>query len=143
MIISNNLEKAKQEIKNSKEKPLIVKSQNEVFNRKILEYGNFSSLLLNYHRSRDGLKSLDSDINHVLAKIAKKNNVSFAYILEELRSLEKKDRAIFLSRIRQNIKICRKSGAKIKLFGIKDSKDAFSLMLSLGSSTNQAKEAIA
>jgi len=41
MISTNNIEQAKRLIKNSKEKPILVKAQDDHFNRKILEYGKF------------------------------------------------------------------------------------------------------
>ena len=45
LINESNLEKAKRLIKSQKNKPIMVKAQNNEFNRKILEYCNFDILL--------------------------------------------------------------------------------------------------
>jgi hypothetical protein len=42
----------------------------------------------------------------------------------------------------QNIKLCKKAGIELKVFGKYDKKDAFSLLLTLGASTSQAKKAV-
>ena len=144
MISTNNLEQAKKEIKNAKEKQIIVKAQSLEFNRKILEYGQFNILLSieSSARQKSHQRTFDSGFNHVLAKIAAKNNISIGIDLKELRSLSKEQKALALAKIRQNIKICRKAKAKISLLNAKDKKDAFSLLLSLGASTQQANQAI-
>ncbi len=137
-----NIESVKNQIKTYKEKQIIVNAQNDDFNRKILEYGKFNVLLLSSSfllKKKDKLKHLDSGFNHVLGKIATKNKISIGFDLNELRSKNKKEKAIILSKIIQNIKICRKTKTKIVLFNHKDEKDSFSLMISLGSSTQQAK----
>ena len=146
LITTNNLEQAKKEIKKtiSENKELIiVKAQNPEFNRKILEYGNFN-ILLNPHFSqdKDKLKYPDSGINHVSAKIATKNKIAIGIDLNEIKNLEKKEKAQILAKIKQNIKICRKAKTKIKLLNYKDQRNAFSLLISLGASTQQAKDAI-
>jgi len=146
MIDTNNIETARKQIKFEK-KPIIVKAKDNIFNRKMLEYGKFDILLSpeagkDRKQQKDGLKQLDSGINHVLAKIACKNNISIGIDFEELNSLDKKEKAIRLSRIKQNISVCRKAKTKIKALNYKDKRDAFSLLLTLGASTAQAKEAI-
>ncbi len=130
MIHTSNIEKAKKEIRNCMEMPIIVKAQGGEFNRKILEYGNFDILLL------------DSGLNHVLARIAARNKVAIGIDLNELRKLEKKAKATTLGKIVQNIKICRKAKAKFVTLNYKDKRDASSFLISLGISTRQAKEAI-
>ena len=144
MINTLNLEKAKNLIKQSKEKTIIVKAQNIEFNRKILEYGKFNILLSieNNPEEYKSKKNLDSGLNHVLAKIAAKKNISIGIDMEEIKNLEKKEKAIRLSKIIQNIKICRKAKTKIKLLNFKDKRTAFSFIISLGSSNQQANEAI-
>ncbi len=142
IINDSNLEKVKSFIKTSKEKPLIVKAQNDEFNRKILEYGHFDILLGVEKGSRQrSLRQVDSGFNHVLAAIAAKNKVAIGLDIEELANLPKEEKARKIERIIQNIKICKKAGTKIKILNFKDKKDAFSFLLSLGASTQQAKEA--
>jgi|SRR3989344_1929847 len=143
MINTTNLEQAKKQIKQEKS-PIMIKAQDPEFNRKVLEYGRFNILLFPESNvvKKDKPKQLDSGLNHVLAEIATKNKVRIGIDLKDLRSMERKEKAIQLARIRQNIKICRKAKTKLALKNIKDKKDAFSLLLTLGASTQQAKEAI-
>jgi len=142
MISTTNLEQAKKLINKSKEKPLIIQAQSDIFNRKILEYGKFDILLSpETGNRRDKIKSLDSGLNHVLAKIATKNKIAMGIDLENISKLDKKDKAIRIARIKQNIAVCKKAKTKIKLLNYKDKKDSFSFLLSLGASTQQAKQA--
>jgi ribonuclease P/MRP protein subunit RPP1 len=142
MIETQNIEEAKQLIKNEK-KPIIVKAQNDNFNRKMLEYGKFDALVsVEMGEKKRKLRKTDSGFNHVLAAIAAKNKVALGVDFEELRKLEKKEKAEVLARIIQNLKICRKAGVKTKIINAKDKRDAFSFFISLGASTKQAREAI-
>ena len=146
MIITiSNLQQAKNQIYIAKEKPIIVKAQNVEFNRKILEYGKFQILLspeLSQDVKKDGLKQINSGLNHVLAGIAAKNNIAIGIDLQSLSQREKKQKAILMPKIKQNIKLCRKANCKLVLLNYKDKKDAFSFLISLEASTKQAKEAI-
>ena len=143
MINATNIEQAKGLIKSSKEKPIIVQAQNDDFNRKILEYGKFDILLSpEVGKRKRTLRNIDSGFNHVLAKIAEKNNVAIGINLAEISKLAKEEKAKRLERLIQNIKTCRKAGTKITLLNYKDKKDAFSFLISLGASTSQAKEAL-
>ena len=140
MINTQNIETAKKEIKLSK-KPIIIKAQDENFNRKILEYGKFEVLLftpelLNF---KDKPKQLDSALNHVLALLATKNKVAIGMDLETLRNLQKKEKARILAKLRQNIKICRKAKTSIAFL---NSRDQSNFLLSLGASTQQVKAAL-
>ena len=56
--------------------------------------------------------------------------------------LTKKEKAERLSRIRQNISLCRKAKVSIKILFSKKVREAKSLLLTLGASTKQTKEAI-
>ena len=142
MINTSNLEQAKKLIKTEK-KPIIVKAQGLEFNKRILEYGNFNILLsIESSEKSDSLRQLESGLNHILAKIAAKDKISIGIDLDEILKLDKKEKAIKLGRIKQNIKICRKAKAKLKILNFKDKYNAFYFLLSLGASTQQAKEAI-
>lgn len=142
MINTKNLEQAKKEIKNSKS-PIIVQAQDDNFNRKILEHGKFNVLLSPEKGNRKNkLRQIDSGLNHVIAKIATKNKVSIGIDIVEISTLPKAQKAKRLARIKQNIKICRKAKTKLAIINHYNSKDAFNLLISLGSSTHQAKEAI-
>ena len=143
MIDTTNLEQAKSFIRTSKEKPLIVLAQNDDFNRKIIEYGKFDILLgIEAGKRERTLRNIDSGFNHVLAEIAKKNNVAIGIDLKKLSELSKEQKALMLERFIQNIRFCRKSKTKIALINYKDRKNALAFMTSLGASTQQARESI-
>ena len=123
--------------------PIIIESQTPEFDRAILEYGKFQVLLSpEKNGKKDKPKQLDSGLNHVLANISEKNNVSIGINLEEISKLDKKSKAIRLARIKQNIKILRKSKTKLAILYNSDKKNAVNLLLSLGASTQQTKETI-
>src|SRR3989344_5819918 len=122
MINSSNIEQVKSLIRKSFEKPIIIKAKDDSFNRKVLEYGKFDILLFPQEnkKHKDKPKQLDSDLNHVLARIAKKNKVSIGFDLEQIRNLEIKEKAHVLARIKQDIKTCRKIKTKISLINYKN-----------------------
>ena len=141
MINTTNIEQAKKFIKKEKS-PRIVISQDDNFNRKILEYGNFDILLsIEQGNRKDNIRQTNSGLNHVLAKIASKNNIAIGISLEELKKIEKKRKAERLSKIIQNIKICRKAKTKmaVKATSLDEAKN---LLISLGASTTQTIKAI-
>jgi RNase P/RNase MRP subunit p30 len=146
MINITNIEKAKQEIKKAshidKNKVIIVKAQSDNFNRKILEYGKFHILLsVESGLKKNKLRQIDSGFNHVLAKIAAKNQVALGLDLKEIKALPKKDKAERLSKITQNIKTCRKTNTMLVVLNSSSKKETLYFFLSLGASTKQAKEA--
>jgi len=142
IISSTNIEQIKKQIKASKEKPIVVEGADYEFNRKMLEYGKFDILLSPEKRGgKISLKKFDSGLNHISAKEAAKNSVAIGINPEELRKLNKKEKARRLFSIIRNIKFCRKAKAKIKILNYKDKKDALAFLISLGADTKQAKEA--
>ena len=143
MITTSNIEQAKREIRSQKEKSIIVKAHDDNFNRKILEYGKFNVLLSpEIGNRKDSIRQLDSGLNHVLAKIAVKNNIAIGIDISEIKKLTKQEKGEKLARIKQNINICRKAKAKIKVINSEDKRNALSFLITLGASTKQAKEAI-
>jgi RNase P/RNase MRP subunit p30 len=100
----------------SKQIKIAVLGRDDEFNRRALE-----TLKINYLVSpeiteqRDNLKQRASGINHVTAKIAKDKNV---VIVEGINFIflqsDKKSKARLISRIIQNIKVCRKAKCEIK-----------------------------
>ncbi len=137
----DNIEKAKQLIKTA-QAPIIVKAQNEEFNRKILEYGKFDIILsLEKENLRNKIRQTNSGLNHVLAKIASKNKISIGFDLEEIKKMEIKQKAEILSKIKQNIKICRKYNTKLSI-KTKNLQEAKNFLTGLGASNKQASETI-
>ncbi len=117
----------------------IVKAKDDAFNRKILEHKKNIVLLspeIGIERN-DKLKQLDSGLNHVLARIATKNNNRIGIDVREIRNMKKKEKAEQLARIRQNIKICRKEKTKFLCYSVTNKGNARSLLLTLGASTEQ------
>ena len=143
MIITKKIEEAKNKIKKSSEKPIIVISQDDLFNRKIVEYGKFDILLSPEKGNRsNSIRKINSGLNHVVAKIAVKNKISIGIDIDEIKKLSKNEKAERLSKIKQNLEICRKSKTKIiALSKNENKKNVFNFLISLGASNNQAKEA--
>ena len=142
IIKENNIEKAKKKIKIS-EKPIILEALDDHFNRKMIEYGKFNVLLdIEKGERKDQLKQMDSGLNHYLAKEMYKNKIMLGFDLNNLNNMRRKEKAIRIGKIIQNIKLSRKSGTSITLYGIKNKKDAFALLSSLGASSKQASQAI-
>lgn len=147
IINTPNLADARKQIEKAKKegKEVIVQAQDSEFNRKILENKNVDILLSpESHNRKDSLKERDSGLNEILCRIAAKNRIKISLNLEEIKKRKGKERAILLARIMQNIMLCKKTGAEIKILNCneKDKREAFSLLLTLGASTSQAKKAI-
>ncbi len=141
IINTDNIEKAKQLIKTA-QAPIIVQAKNEDFNRKMLEYGKFQILLSPESTSgNNSVRQANSGLNHILAKIATENKIVIGINLKEISDLGKKEKAEHLSKIRQNIKICRKSKTKLIVLEA-TTQQTQNLLQSLGASTQQIKESI-
>ncbi len=141
MINNQKIEEVKRLIK-KEQSPKIILAQNDEFNRKIIEYGNFDILLSIEKGNRaNKIRQTDSGLNHILAKIAKNKNVAIGIDLEEIKSLESKQKAERLSKIIQNIKLCRKSKTKVAI-KTNSLEKAREFLSALGASTQQIKETI-
>ena len=141
MINTPNLEEAKRLI-NKVESPVVVLAQNDDFNRKLLENAKFDILLSVEEGDRKNkVRQTDSGLNHVLAKIAAKNNVAIGLDLISIKSLGQKQKAERLSKIMQNIKVCRKAKTKLAVKA-QSLEEARSFLLGLGASTNQVSQTI-
>ena len=119
VINTDNIKQARKEIEKlaKKKKKVIVQGENVSFNRQILENKYVDTLILTHKQPwrRGGrLKQRESGLNHILCKIAKENNITLAVDLQEFREeKDKKQRAIMLSRLIQNIKLMKKAKNKI------------------------------
>src|SRR3989344_2494979 len=144
-ISTNNLNQARKLIqKIRKENPneeIAVRAQDDEFNRKILENKEVNVLLNPHiHSRKDRLKQRDSGLNEILCKIAAKNNIKIGIDLNELTKLKKKEKAIAISRIMQNIKLCKRSQTKIILTPKQSKLDVISFFITLKASTSQARD---
>ena len=115
-----NFNKIRKDIKEAKDANLhsdlniIFSSNDDELNRKILEKEKIDILLLNQSGRKDFLKQRNSGFNHVLAKMAKKNNVSIGINFDEIVNSHGINKSKIFGRIRQNIKICNKNKLKMK-----------------------------
>ncbi len=128
-------------------KQIAVLAREDNFNRRMLETCKINYLVsVEGGYRKDTLKQRDSGLNHVLAKIAKQKNISIVINFSEISKTRQKQRAILLSRIMQNIKICRKAGCRLNMATFAEKKqelrnqhDLKSFAFSLGMSSQQVK----
>ena len=142
-----NLNEARKQIQKLKkeEKEIVVQAQDNEFNRKILEIKEVDILLSpELHDRKEHLKQRESGLNEVLCKLATKNNIRIGIDLNQIIQKPAKEKAILLSRIMQNIKLCKRTKTQIIILPGKKYKkqNILSLLLTLKSSTFQAKKAI-
>ena len=143
MIDTDNLNEARKLIEaEAKQGKPVVRGKSIDFNRIILENKKVGMLILDHRDKKDKLKQRDSGLNHVLAEIARKNNITLAFDIDEFKIEDKKEKAKILSRWIHNIKLAKKAGNKIRLLNYKDKKEAFSFLTSLGLDTKKAEEAL-
>jgi ribonuclease P/MRP protein subunit RPP1 len=140
MIQEENFNKIREKIKKNKEKKIIFSSEDDELNRKVLEKLPIKILLLNQSKRKDKFKQRNSGLNHILAKIAKKNNIIIGINLDEIIEAKKNQKSKIIARIKQNIKLCNKNKLKMKFINLnknnkKDIYDLKSLGLILGMPT--------
>lgn len=142
IIQESDFEKARKAINQSKEKNIIFTSDDDELNRQVLEKEKIDMLLLSQSKRKDFLKQRNSGFNHVLAKIAKKNNVIIGINLDEIIEAKSKQKSEILARIKQNIKLCNKNKLKMKFYGKskRDNHDLKALGLVLGMPTWMTEE---
>jgi hypothetical protein len=131
LLQKDDFNKLKTKIKDSKE-PIIFTSDDDEFNRKVLEKLSINILLINQKNRKDFQKQRDSGFNQVLAKIAKKNNIQIGINLDEIInstpqaypdksslkiSTGGKEKSKILARVHQNIKICNKNKIQMQFIG--------------------------
>jgi RNase P/RNase MRP subunit p30 len=142
IITTTNLNEArKQADKLRKEnKPIILLSQDDEFNRKALEIKGLNLLVINENLFlKDYMKQRNSGLNEVLANICAEKNISIGIQIEEIINKDTKEKARALARLAQNIMLCKKSKVKLVFLGnIKDKLALQSLLLSLGADSKQA-----
>lgn len=145
---TTNLNEARKKIleakKKNQEEKIALLSQDDEFNRKALEIKGLDILIINENiEIKDYSKQRNSQLNEVLAKLASKNNISIGIQIEEIVKKENKEKARALSRLKQNIMLCKKAKAKLIFMGnIRDKRALQSLLIVLGADTNQASKAI-
>ncbi|MAG38179.1 hypothetical protein CMI45_02225 [Candidatus Pacearchaeota archaeon] len=121
MITEPNASKAKQLIKNSKSENIEILSQDHAFNRAVIEYGKFSTIIFpnTKIKTRRTLRMIDSGLDRVSAKAAAKNKITISYDISALRNLSKKEKAIEMEKFLRIIKLVRKHKAKFQFLNAK------------------------
>jgi len=147
IIKTSNLTQARKQIQELKKqnKTIIVQAQDDVFNRKIFENKDIDIILSpESHNKKDYMKQRDSGLNEILCKLAKENNIKIGISLLEIQKLPAKQKAIILSRIKQNIALCKRTKTQIIILDKEkhNKQEITSLFLTLSASTQQAKQAI-
>jgi len=144
IIQENDFLKARKKIKENKDKTIVFSGNSDELNRKILEKEKIDILLINQSKRKDFQKQRNSGFNHVLAKIAKKNNITIGINLDEIINSSGKQKSEILSRVKQNIKLCNKNKLKMKFISLlkikRDLHDLKALGLVLGMPTWMVKE---
>jgi len=144
MITTTSLNQARKEIqklkKENPEQEIIIQAQSPEFNRKILENKDTDILLSpEFHDRKDRQKQRDSGLNEFMCKLAKKNNIKIGISLEEIKKLSKKEKAIILARIKQNIQLCKRTKTQIIFLPKISKQEVISFLTTLGASTEQTK----
>ncbi len=139
--IRNQIQKLK---KTNPNETITIRAGDEEFNRKVLEIKGVNILLSpELNNEKDKLKQRSSGMNEFLCKLAAKNNISIAIDIDKIKKLDKKNKARVLSRIIQNINLCKRTKTKIILWPENKYKkqDIMSFFIALKSSSKQAKQA--
>lgn len=144
LIEEENFEKARKEIRRNRGKRIIFSSRNDETARKILEKEEINVLLIRQKARKDRQKQRDSGLDSVMARIARKKDVIIGIDYDEMINTEGKEKAMILSRIRQNIKLCNKERLGMtfisSLKNRKNEHDLRALGLSLGMPTSMIKD---
>lgn len=122
LIKETDFNRIKKEIKKkqNEKKEVVFSSDDDNLNRKVLEKQEINILLLNQSQRNDKAKQKDSGLNQVMARLAKKNNITIGINLEEIISANTGGaRAKILARVIQNIKLCKKYKLKMKFISEK------------------------
>ena len=116
---------------------IILQGGDDNFNRRAIETLKIDYLVSpEKFTQKDTLKQRDSGLNHVTAKQASKNNISILIDFQDIQQIkDKKQKALRLAKIIQNIKICRRGKCKIAI--IPKTKETEALGFSLGMSSQQ------
>ncbi|MFW6046893.1 MAG: RNase P subunit p30 family protein [Candidatus Woesearchaeota archaeon] len=149
IITETNFNKLKQKVKKTKEENknsrVIFSSEDDELNRKVIEkISEVEILMIPLSEKKDFMKQRNSGFNHVMAKAAKKNNVSIGIDFNEILDAGNvNEKSKILSRVMQNIFLCNKNKIKMVFISRKYSRelrDLKSLGLVLGMPTWMAKQ---
>jgi len=129
ILTEKNFSKLKELVKQYNEKKIIFYSDDDDLNRKVMEKLPIKVLLIPLDERKDFMKQRNSGFNEVLAKIAKKEGIKIGIDLDEIICSQNKER--ILSRLKQNIDLCKRNKLFMEFFSIKEKRNLI-LLKSLG-----------
>lgn len=129
ILTEKNFSKLKELVKQYNEKKIIFYSNDDDLNRKVMEKLPIKVLLIPLDERKDFMKQRNSGFNEVLAKIAKKEGIKIGIDLDEIICSQNKER--ILSRLKQNINLCKRNKLFMEFFSIKEKRNLI-LLKSLG-----------
>ena len=129
ILTEKNFSKLKELVKQYNEKKIIFYSNDDDLNRKVMEKLPIKVLLIPLDERKDFMKQRNSGFNEVLAKIAKKEGIKIGIDLNEIICSQNKER--ILSRLKQNIDLCKRNKLFMEFFSIKEKRNLI-LLKSLG-----------
>jgi RNase P/RNase MRP subunit p30 len=130
------------------QKIVAITARDENFNRRVLETLSFDYLISpEVNIGKDSLKQRSSGLNHVLTRLASKKKIGIVISLNELFKLKEKEQSKIISKIIQNIKLCRKDRCAIKIANLSDKnlidkQERKKIGTSWGMSSQQARDCI-
>jgi RNase P/RNase MRP subunit p30 len=113
-IEEDNFDRARKKIKENRNAKIVFSSNDDEISRKVIEKEPVSILLIKQKGRKDRQKQRNSGLNSVMSKIAKKRGIEIGIFLDEITESHGKDKAEILSRVEQNIKLCKKEKLKMK-----------------------------
>lgn len=144
-IEEDNFDKARKKIRENKSTKIIFSSNDDEVCRKVIEKEPINLLLIKQKGRKDKQKQRNSGLNSVMSKIAKKKNIEIGIFFDELIESKGRERAEILSRIEQNVKLCKKDKLKMKFIILSEKNkrndyDLRALGLVLGMPTQVVKD---
>lgn len=121
---------------------ILVRARNDDFNRKLLEQTKIQGIVsIELNENNNTIRTINSGFNHVLAKLAKKNNIKLVFDLEKIRNSKSISKT--LTKMKEIIMHARKNQIVLGIINYKDKKNALSLLQVLGASSQQVAQAVA
>ena len=114
LITKKKFEKIREKVVSGNSDCLVFTSDDDDLNRRVMEKLDINILLVSQSNRKDFSKQRNSGLNHVLVKIAKKNNIEIGIDLDEIIAASSVKLAQILSRVSQNIVLCNKAKVKMK-----------------------------
>jgi len=115
-------------------------SQDDELNRKILEKLQVNFFMPILSSRKDWQKQRNSGLDNVMAREASKKGIFIGINMDEILKTKGREKVEILSRIIQNVEICKKNKTKMLFISEKDVYDLKSLGLVLGMPTSMIKD---